>query len=227
MTWTFWGMMRLEFNPFLGGGKRTFSEGNKALFGELSGSGLTGPEKAALDFILLFNSKMNSMNQCNPQESERSLLSVKYEKASWKRKNLSWTLKNDGKAFLGLAFYYGISVKPHQISIKINYNLIIGLVIFKYFSLKTWLKVGISLTFLTLDFWIGFQPDRFRLTCFKEPPHFCTIISLPKIFQPPTALCTFRELFILRDADEVVPFLCSCSTVFSVFFSPIIALSLL
>lgn len=91
-------------------------------------------------------------------------------------------------------------------------------IIFEYFSLKTWLKVGISLTFLTLDFWIGFQPDLFRLTCSKEPPHFCTISSLPKIFQPPPPLCTFRELFILRDPDEVVPFLCSRSTVFSVFF---------
>lgn len=53
---------------------------NKERRGAVRKLTFTGPEKAALDFILLFNSRVNGMNQCSPQEGERALLTVNIQK---------------------------------------------------------------------------------------------------------------------------------------------------
>lgn len=67
---------------------------------------------------------MNGMDQSSPEEGERSLLIS--EKASLKRNLSKKALRDDGWAFLDLAFYY-ISMKPHLISPEINYDLMIHL----------------------------------------------------------------------------------------------------
>lgn len=127
-------------------------------------------------FFCDFKSKMNGMGQSSPEEGERSLLMS--EKASWKRNLSKKALRDNGWAFLDLAFYC-ISMKPHLISPEINYDLMNHL--FTWNILFFFKDIAQSWYFSPFWLLVGFQTVLLRITNSKEASLFLQSIPLSKI----------------------------------------------